>query len=140
MGRRVLLLVAPVLLAAVSLPPAAFGQVTIHNPWIVNDRVADCRTLATMGNTFDNAYTPDGVVSPATTEDSVINEYNNFKRRLYHWGEMPADYRDVVEQMNVFGWALCGSHAAMNAAVLLQMGQTPHVISIASGGHTIYEA
>jgi len=140
-GARIGMPAGLVICAAIATACAAdVVPVTVRNPWISNDRVADCRTLATMGSTFDKAYTPNGVVQPASNEEKVVNEYNNFKRRVYHWGEMPPDNRDVVKQMNVFGWALCGSHAAMNSAVLLAMGQTPHVISIASGGHTIYEA
>ena len=67
----------------------------MHNPWIANDRVADCRTIATMADTFDNSYTPDGVVTPTTTEERVINEFNNFRRRLYHWGAQPPDNRNT---------------------------------------------
>ncbi len=122
-----------------TLPPVA--AVTIHNPWISNDRVADCHSLTTMANTFCNAYTPDGVVAPAAadTETIVINNYNNFKRRLYHWGEMPPNNADVGYQLNVFGWALCGSQASMNAAIIKTMGLSPRTISIASGGHTYME-
>ncbi len=120
-------------------PPAAVTPVAVVNPWITNDRVADVRSLQTMAETFGNAYTPDGVIAPTSIEQTVINEYNNFKRRWYHWGYMPPSNRDVVEQMNVFGWALCGSQAAMNAAVLKAMGLHPRVISIDHGGHTIFE-
>ena len=121
-----------------TLPPVP--AVTVQNPWIVNDRVADCRSLTTMGNTFDKAYTPDGVVSSSDIETRCINEYNNFKRRLYHWGAMPPNNQDVVEQMNVFGWALCGSQAGMNLAIIEQMGIHGRRISIDGGGHTIWEA
>jgi hypothetical protein len=122
-----------------TMPPVA--PVKAINPWISNDRVADCRTLATMAATFDKSYTPDGVVSPSPTDiqTRAINVYNNFKRRLYHWGEMPTANDDVVSQLNIFGWALCGSQAGMNAAILLQMGLHPRTISIASGGHTFWE-
>jgi chitodextrinase len=118
---------------------ADVAPVTVHNPWITNDRVADCRTLASMAATFDEAHTPDGVVTPSPTDyqTRAINEYNNFKRRLYHWGEMPPNNRDVVEQLNVFGWALCGSQASMNSAILNPAGIHARTISIP--GHTIYE-
>ena len=43
--------------------------VTLHNPWIVNDRVADTRSLATLAATFGNAYTPDGVIPPSPTDN-----------------------------------------------------------------------
>ena len=114
--------------------------VTVHNPWITNDRVADCRTLATLAATFDKAYTPDGVITSPSTDYQAraINEYNNFKRRLYHWGEMPPNNRDVVEQLNVFGWALCGSQAAMNSTIL--NAASIHARTISIPGHTIYEA
>ena len=51
-----------------TMPPVA--PVTVDNPWISNDRVADCRTLQTMAATFDKAYTPDGVIAadPADIE------------------------------------------------------------------------
>ena len=42
--------------------------VVLHNPWIVNDRVADTRSLATLAATFGNAYTPDGVIVPSPTD------------------------------------------------------------------------
>ncbi len=130
-------------IVAASMPATAdpIQPVTVHNPWITNDRVADCHTLQSMAATFDKNYTPSGVVAPSASdiETRAINEYNNFKRRLYHWGEMPPDNRDVVHQMNVFGWALCGSHAGMNSAVLTAMGLHSRVITIASGGHTIWE-
>jgi hypothetical protein len=117
------------------------APLVIRNPWIVNSRVADVRTMQTLGATFGKAYTPDGVIvpDPADIQTQAINEYNNFKRRMYHWGEMPPDNRDTIEQMNVFGWALCGSHAAMNSAILLQMGLSPRTIYISGGDHTYYE-
>jgi chitodextrinase len=121
------------------MPPVP--PLVIRNPWLANDRVADCRTLQTMAATFDRQYTPEGVIvpDPANIEQRAINNYNNFKRRCYHWAQMPSGNADVVNQMNVFGWALCGSHAGMNAAILLQMGLSPRTISIANGGHTFYE-
>jgi hypothetical protein len=122
-----------------TMPPVA--PVKAINPWISNDRTADTRTLQTMAATFDKQYTPDGVIAadPANIEQRAINSYNNFKRRCYHWGEMPPSNEDVVNQLNIFGWGLCGSQAGMNAAILLQMGLQPRTISIDNGGHTYYE-
>jgi chitodextrinase len=60
-------------------PPVV--PVVVHNPWVVNDRVADTHNLATMGATYVNAYTPDGVVAPASDENKAINIYDNQKRR-----------------------------------------------------------
>ncbi len=123
-----------------TMPPVS--AVTVRNPWITNDRVADCRTVLTMAATFDKAYTPDGVTTPdpADIETRAINSYNNFKRRCYHWGqELASGKDDVVNQLNVFGWALCGSEAGMNAAIIKNMGLHPRTLSIANGGHTFWE-
>ena len=125
--------------SATTKPPVV--PVTVHNPWIANDRVADCGSLAKMAATFDKAYTPDGVVpaNPTDIETRAINSYNNFKRRWYHWAQAAPNDSDVVNQLNVFGWSLCGSHASMNCAIFQQMGVHARSISIASGGHTFYE-
>ncbi|HUW82308.1 MAG TPA: Calx-beta domain-containing protein, partial [Phycisphaerae bacterium] len=123
----------------VEQPPA--DPVTIQNPWIVNDRVADCRTLTTIGNTFINSYQPDGVTVPSSNEEKAINCYDNVKRRMYHWGQMPPDYRNTLKNINVFGWALCGSHATWNTKILEYVdGINGRRVSIASGAHTCYEA
>ena len=92
--------------------------VVLLNPWIVNDRVADCRSIETMGQTFYKDYTPDGVVEPTTNEQRVINSYNNFKRRYYHWATEPPNNNDLIRNLNVFGWALCGRHADGNISIL----------------------
>ncbi|HUW82423.1 MAG TPA: Calx-beta domain-containing protein, partial [Phycisphaerae bacterium] len=112
--------------------------VVVVNPWIANDRVADCRTLATMAATFDNAYTPDGVVPPADDQERAINEYNNYKRRVYHWADQPPDMLDTVNVINLFGWVLCGRHAAHNCTILDAMGMGQRQIALP--GHWIYEA
>jgi hypothetical protein len=120
-------------------PPVA--PVVIRNPWIVNDRVADCRTMTTIGQTFVNSYQPDGVTLSTTDEEKAVNCYDNVKRRMYHWGGFPPDYRDTVHNLNVFGWALCGSHATWNTRVLLAAGLTnSRKVSIDGGGHTCHEA
>ena len=122
-----------------TLPPVP--AVTIQNPWIVNDRVADCRTETTMGNTFINSYQPGGVTFPSTNEEKAINCYDNIKRRFYHWGAFPPDYRNTLKNINVFGWALCGSHATFNTKLLEYVtGINGRRVSIASGAHTCYEA
>ncbi len=97
-----------------TMPPIV--PVTVHNPWIVNDRVADTHNVTTMGNTYVNAYTPDGVVTPSSNQDKAINIYNNQKRRLYHWADEPPSVggnsiSDPTYNQNVFGWGLCGRHA-----------------------------
>ena len=122
-----------------TMPPVA--PVVARNPWISNDRVADCRTVLTMAGTFDKNYTPDGVTTPSSAdiETRAINSYNNFKRRCYHWGQMPQLNDDVINQMNIFGWALCGSEASMNAAIIKNMGLHPRTLSIDNGGHTFWE-
>ena len=98
MKKGCLLLPMVLVLLTLASPPPADGQVTIHNPWLVNDRVADTHNLATMGATYVNAYTPDGVVAPANDEAKAINIYNNQKRRLYHWGGRTAERRRQQHQ------------------------------------------
>jgi hypothetical protein len=127
-------------LLAQGAPP---GPVTIRNPWIVNDRVADCRSIATMGATFKNACTPGGVVAPADEQAIAINCYNNHKRRVYHWANVPPSgpngipLEDPVYSVNVFGWGLC-----------YLLGPQAQTISNAAGlgarkiglpGHVVYE-
>jgi len=125
-----------------TLPP--IEPVVVSNPWIVNDRVADCRNRSTLGATFYKAYTPDGVIEPTTNQQRVINSYNNFKRRYYHWADQPPNYSDVVSNLNVFGWALCGRHA--NASCEILQAIEDHgafgigTRMIALPGHWIYEA
>ena len=110
---------------------------TLHNPWITNDRVANTRNLASMAATFDKAYMPDGVVLPAGDQDRAINEYNNFKRREYHWGDDPPMREDVVRNMNIHGHSLCGGQATQNSTILNAMGL--HARTVQIPGHTIYE-
>ncbi len=101
--------------------------VTINNPWIVNDRVADTHNLNTMAATYVNAYTPNGVVAPANNQDKAINIYNNQKRRLYHWADEPPnvggnDINDPTYNQNVFGWGLCGRHACQGCTIANAIG------------------
>jgi hypothetical protein len=122
-----------------TLPPIA--AVTVHNPWLVNDRVADTHNLSAMAATYVKAYTPAGVVAPASDEDKAINIYNNQKRRLYHWADEPpsvgGDINDPTYNQNVFGWCLCGRHVS-NACTIVKaaaLGQR----RIGLPGHWIYE-
>jgi hypothetical protein len=126
------------------------ASITIKNPWIVNDRVADCRNITTMGNTFKNAYTAGGVVAPADDQAIAINCYNNHKRRYYHWADIPPDgpngivLDDPVYGLNVFGWGLCFNHGPQNATIVKAAGLDGHRIDLIDGNgqsqHTIYEA
>jgi phosphodiesterase/alkaline phosphatase D-like protein len=118
-----------------TMPPVS--PVVVRNPWIVNDRVADCRTLATMGATFGNDYSPSGVTAPADNQAKAINLYNNVKRRLYHWANMPPDAADPIENLNVFGWALCGTHAAIDTQLAQEVGLNARKIAVP--GHNFYE-
>jgi len=125
-----------------TMPPVE--PAVVANPWIVNDRVADCRNRSTLGATFYKSYTPAGVVEPTTNEQRAINSYNNFKRRYYHWADQPPNMSDVVSNLNVFGWALCGRHANASCEVLQAIedhgsfGIGTRVIGLP--GHWIYEA
>ncbi len=137
--QRLLLLVVP-LLCAMLHPPIASGQVTINNPWIVNDRVADTHNITTMAATYVKSYTPSGVVSPSTDEDKAINIYNNQKRRLYHWADEPpgpGDINDPTYNQNVFGWCLCGRHASQACTIVKNAGLGMRKIGLP--GHWIYE-
>ncbi len=130
-------------------PPPA--PVTIHNPWIVNDRVADCRSMDTIGATFKNSYSPSGVVAPADDQAIAINCYNNHKRRCYHWGQLPpgggvtgdgVPLSDPVYALNIFGWGLCFNHGRQGATIAKAAGLDGHRIDLMDGGtsqHTIYE-
>ncbi len=98
--------------SATTMPPIL--PVTVHNPWLTNDRVADTHNITTMAATYVNAYTPDGVVTSSNPETRAINIYNNQKRRLYHWADQPPNVggfiiEDPTYTQNVFGWALCGA-------------------------------
>ena len=95
--------------------------ITLTNPWIENDRVANTRNITTIGQTFSNAYTPNGVVAPTTGEEKAINMYNNIKRRIYHWKEVPPQADDITYNVNVFGWALCGMFQTMGTTVGTQI-------------------
>jgi hypothetical protein len=120
----------------------AATPVTVHNPWLVNDRVADTHNLAAMAATYVNAYTPGGVVAPGSDEDKAINIYNNQKRRLYHWADEPPsvgghNINDPTYNQNVFGWALCGRHATQARTIVAAAGLGQRQISLP--GHWIYE-
>ncbi len=96
--------------------------VTVHNPWLVNDRVADTHNLDTMAATYVNEYTPDGVVVSTRDEQKAVAIYNNQKRRLYHWADEPPsvggnDINDPTYNQNVFGWGLCGRHASQACTI-----------------------
>lgn len=58
------------------------NPITIHNPWVVNDRTADTRSLQTMAATFGKRVAARRVIPGVTDQDRAINEYNNFKRRI----------------------------------------------------------
>ena len=126
---------------AVGHHPRAIQSVLVRNPWLSSDRIADCRSLDTMAATFDKAYTPDGVIVPGPTDIQAraINSYNNFKRREYHWADDPPNRGDVVRNMNVYGWSLCGGQATQNASILERMGIGVRTGSVANGAHTLYE-
>ncbi len=117
------------------------APVTVHDPWLVNDRVADTHNLGTMAATYVNAYTPDGVVPPASDEDKAINIYDNQKRRLYHWADEPpgvgGDINDPTYNQNVFGWCLCGRHASQACTIAQAAGLGERKINLP--GHWIYE-
>ncbi len=150
MVRGMAILLGTVCVAGAFTGAALAGtSVTVHNPWIVNDRVADCHNIDTVGATFKNAYTPDGVVTPADDQTIAINCYNNHKRRVYHWGQIPPDgpdgiiLNDPVYCMNVFGWGLCFNLGPQGATIAKAAGLDGHRIDLMSGGvsqHTIYEA
>ncbi len=123
-----------------TLPPIA--PVTVHNPWLVNDRVADTHNLGAMAATYVKAYTPGGVVPPASDEDKAINIYNNQKRRLYHWADEPpsvggGDINDPTYNQNVFGWCLCGRHASQGCTIAQAAGLGQRRIGLP--GHWVYE-
>ncbi len=130
----------PVLLAVAfcALPlltASGASPVVINNPWIVNDRVADTHNLNTMATTYINAYTPGGVVLPASNQDKAINIFNNQKRRLYHWADEPPsvggnDINDPTYNQNVFGWGLCGRHACQGCTIAKAMGFGERKISV----------
>jgi hypothetical protein len=123
-----------------TMPPIV--PVTVHNPWIVNDRVADTHNITTIGATYVNAYTPDGVVAPTSDEAKAINIYNNQKRRLYHWADEPPAVggnaiSDPTYNQNVFGWSLCGRHADQACTIANAAGLGQRKIGLP--GHWIYE-
>ncbi len=116
-----------------TMPPIV--PVVVHNPWLVNDRVADTHNVTTMGATYVNAYTPNGVVLPASNQDKAINIYNNQKRRLYHWADEPPsvggnDINDPTYNQNVFGWGLCGRHASQGCTIANAAGIASRKISV----------
>ena len=111
----------------------------------MNDRVADTHTINTMGATYVNSYTPQGVVLPTSDEQKALNIFNNQKRRLYHWADIPpevssnSDY-DPTYCQNVFGWALCYNHAAQGRRIAQAAGFQGDIvrISMSGNGHQIY--
>ena len=116
--------------------------VTVHNPWIKNDRVADTHNITSMGQTYVNAYTPNGVVTPADDQAKAINIYNNQKRRLYHWAVEPPslsgfDINDPTYNQNIFGWSLCGRHASQACTIVQAAGLGQRKIGLP--GHWVYE-
>ena len=122
-----------------TLPPIA--PVTVHNPWLVSDRVADTHNINTMAATYVNAYTPSGVVPATSDEGKAINIYDNQKRRLYHWADEPpttgGDINDPTYNQNVFGWCLCGRHASQACTIIKAAGLGQRKIGLP--GHWIYE-
>ncbi len=127
-----------------TVPP----QPVVVNPWIASDRVADCRSIETIGATFGNAYSPDGVTPPADEQEKAINCYNNHKRRCYHWGQLPPNgpgvtINDPVYVMNVFGWGLCFNLGPQGSTIAHAAGLPARWIDLYSSGgshwHAIYE-
>ncbi len=125
--------------SAKTLPPVQ--AVTVHNPWLTNDRVADTHNINTMAATYINAYTPDGVIPPTSDEQKAINIYDNQKRRLYHWTDEPpsvgGSISDPTFSQNVFGWALCGRHADEGMTLAQAAGLGSRNVGVP--GHNIYE-
>ena len=145
MGRLTSVVLPSVLLAGTILSAslaAGTSPPVVHNLWIANDRVADCRDISTMAATFGNAYSPSGVVAPTSDQQRAINVYNNFRRRCFHWiDEPPAingnDISDPVYNLNIFGWAMGGRQAGMNCTILQAMGLGQRKIQIP--GEYMYE-
>jgi hypothetical protein len=127
-----------------TMPPIV--PVVVHNPWLVNDRVADTHNLSTMAATYVNDYAPNGVTLPANNQAKAINIYNNQKRRLYHWATEPPspggnNINDPTYNQNVFGWALCGRHASQACTIVNAAGLIPHMMNISNPfGHWTYQA
>ncbi len=116
--------------------------VVVHNPWFKSDRVADTHNLTTIAATYVNSYTPNGVVTPADNQTKCINIWNNQKRRLWNWADVPPnvgsyDRRDPTYNQNVFGWALCGDHSMQGCTIGQAAGFSQRDISLP--GHWIYE-
>ena len=59
--------------SATTRPPVV--PVVVHNPWLKSDRVADTHNLASMAACYVNAYTPDGVVPPASNQDKAARSW-----------------------------------------------------------------
>ncbi len=131
----VIVLLAAAMLAPPLLTASAATPVVIHNPWLVNDRVADTHNLVTMGATYINDYTTNPMTPPANNQAKAINIYNNQKRRLYHWADEPPsvggnDINDPTYNQNVFGWGLCGRHACQACTIAKQAGLGQRKISV----------
>ena len=116
-----------------TMPPIV--PVVVHNPWLVNDRVADTHNLNTMAATYVNDYTTSPMTPPANNQAKAINIYNNQKRRLYHWADEPPsvggnDINDPTYNQNVFGWGLCGRHASQACTIASVAGLGQRKIAV----------
>ena len=101
----------------------------VTSPWVTTDRTVDCSSYETILA---------GLIRPGMTdEQKAIALYDFYRRRVYHYMNMP-ESRNPVKCINVLGNTLCGSQATCMKGLLTAAGIKARVVS--HPGHTFYEA
>lgn len=75
-------------------------------------------------------------------QEKLLALYQWFRRTIYHYRMMSEDRRDVLRLINTYGYALCGSQAAVFRQLCNAAGFKARVVSGDGGnelGHTVVE-
>src|SRR5687767_13514225 len=103
----------------------------VRDPWITTDRCVDTSSLSGIVAGVTRASMSD--------EEKALALFHWFRRVIFHHRQMGEDRRDVLRLIHGYGYALCGSQAAVLAFLLRAAGLRTRIVAIRGGGHTLVE-
>jgi hypothetical protein len=99
--------------------------------WVRTDRSVDNSSVETIIR---------DVIKPGMSdEEKAVSLFNYFRRNVFHHLNT-TDSSDPIKLMNILGYTLCGTQAAVNVALCKAAGLDARVVCWPNGQHTFYEA